>query len=238
MVSVLIKCIYINASYNPRGVRSSILASYSRSMREVAYNKFNRVCVCVCVCMYVCACERACPFPHKSETFDRFSCSSLYQSRLKSSWTRHIAPSRNFVEMRWRSLFRSTSLGKRCTSYNAPPASRKRAADRWWLGNFLPRSSLFMVEKAQKSHGARSELNSVFGLGKWIGGTPLEHPSCSPDISPCDLWAFPVVKRELRGKKFRSDERSAVRCKKCIACQGRYFEEETVTALPQSFDSE
>jgi hypothetical protein len=52
------------------------------------------------------------------------------------------------------SLYRSISLGKRCTSYNAPPTSRKRAADRWSLRNFLPRSSLLMVGKAQKSHGA------------------------------------------------------------------------------------
>jgi hypothetical protein len=41
---------------------------------------------------------------------------------------------------------------------NATPTSRKRAADRWPLRNFLPRSSLFMVGKAQKSHGARSGL--------------------------------------------------------------------------------
>jgi hypothetical protein len=46
----------------------------------------------------------------------------LYESRLKSSWT-HITPNWNFVEVRWRSLFRSTSLGKWCTSYNAPPTS-------------------------------------------------------------------------------------------------------------------
>jgi hypothetical protein len=35
-----------------------------------------------------------------------------------------------FVEVRWRSLFRSTSLGKRFTSYNAPPTSRKRRLER------------------------------------------------------------------------------------------------------------
>jgi hypothetical protein len=43
-----------------------------------------------------------------------------YEGRLKSSWTQLITPSRNFVEVRWRSRFRSTSLGKRCTSYNTP----------------------------------------------------------------------------------------------------------------------
>jgi hypothetical protein len=82
----------------------------------------------------------------------------IYEDRLESSWTHLITPSRNFVEVRWRSLFRSTFLGKWCTSYNAPPTSRKRAADRWSLRNFLPRSSLFMAGKAQKLHGARSVL--------------------------------------------------------------------------------
>jgi hypothetical protein len=43
---------------------------------------------------------------------------------------------------------------------------------------------------------------------KWIGGTPLEHPPYSPDLATCDFWAFPTMKRELRGKKFR---RSAAR---------------------------
>jgi hypothetical protein len=31
------------------------------------------------------------------------------------------------------------------------------------------------------------------------------------DLTPCDFWAFPTMKRELRGKKFRSDQRSATR---------------------------
>jgi hypothetical protein len=53
-----------------------------------------------------------------------------YEGRSKSSWTNLITPNRNFVEVRWRSLFRSTSLGKRCTSYNVPPTSRKRSVDR------------------------------------------------------------------------------------------------------------
>jgi hypothetical protein len=66
-----------------------------------------------------------------------------------------------------------------------------------------------MIRRAEKSHGARSELNPVLGLKKWIGGTPLEHPPYSPDLAPCDFWAFPTMKMGLRGKKFRSDERFA-----------------------------
>jgi hypothetical protein len=77
------------------------------------------------------------------------------------------------VEVQWRSLFRSTSLGKRCTCYNAPPNSRKRATDRWSLRNFLPRSSLIVVGRVQKSHGARSELNSVIGLEKLDRWNPI-----------------------------------------------------------------
>jgi hypothetical protein len=30
-------------------------------------------------------------------------------------------------------------------------------------------------------------------------------------LAPCDFWAFPTMKRELRGKKFQSDQRSAAR---------------------------
>jgi hypothetical protein len=54
--------------------------------------------------------------------------------------------------------------------YKAPPTSRKRASDRWSLWNFLPRSSLFMVQKGQKSLGARSGLYDGCS-----NGVPLIH---------------------------------------------------------------
>jgi hypothetical protein len=59
----------------------------------------------------------------------------------------------------------------------------------------------------------RRDLNWILcsAWKKWIGGTPLEHPPQSPDLVPCNFWAFPTMKRELRGKKFRSDQRSAAR---------------------------
>jgi hypothetical protein len=88
-----------------------------------------------------------------------------------------------------------------------------------------------MVGKAQKSQGARSELNSVFGLKKLISGTPLEHPPYSY-ISPHAISGL------LQSWKGRSEARNfgvingfqhvfkkwVERCKKCIAFQGKYFE--------------
>jgi hypothetical protein len=94
------------------------------------------------------------------------------------------------MEVRWRSLSRSTSLGKRCTSYNAQPTSRKRAAGRWSLTNFLPRSSLFTVWKAQKSHGAGSELNSVFGLVKVDWWNPIRTSTIQSRSRPMRFLVF------------------------------------------------
>jgi hypothetical protein len=113
----------------------------------------------------------------------------MYESRLKSSWTHLITPSLNFVDVRWR-FFQSTTLPKRCTCYNAPPTSRKRAADRWSVWNFLPRSSLLMVGKAQKSHGARSELNSVFGLEEMDQWNPMRTSAIQSASHPIRFLAF------------------------------------------------
>jgi hypothetical protein len=117
----------------------------------------------------------------------------IYVGRLKSSWTHLITPSRNFVEVRWHCLFRSISFGKRWTSYNVPPTSRKRAADR----NFLPRSSLYVAGKAQKPHVARSEL-----YGGCSDGVPPIHffqaehriQSCNAD-APLRKYLFPHSKK-------------------------------------------
>jgi hypothetical protein len=77
----------------------------------------------------------------------------IYVGRLQSSWTHLITLSRNFVEVRWRSLFRSNSLGKRCTSYNALAISRKRATDRWSLGNFCFGAPFSWLEKPRNRMG-------------------------------------------------------------------------------------
>jgi hypothetical protein len=122
-----------------------------------------------------------------------------YEDHLKSSWTHVITPSRKFVEVRWRSLFPSISLGKRCTSYNAPPTSRKRAADRWPLRNLFLRISLFMVGKFQKLHGARSGL---------YGG-------CSNGVPPIHffqaVYRIQFRSRPMRFLGFSSHEKGAPR---------------------------
>jgi hypothetical protein len=38
-----------------------------------------------------------------------------------------------------------------------------------------------------------------------IGGTPVQHLPCRPDLTPCDFWAFPKLKLELGGQKFSTD---------------------------------
>ena len=39
-----------------------------------------------------------------------------------------------------------------------------------------------------------------------ICGTARKHPPYSPDLAPCDFWAFPTPKRQLRGKRLPSDD--------------------------------
>jgi hypothetical protein len=66
------------------------------------------------------------------------------------------------------------------------------------------------------------------------------------DLAPCDFWAFPTMKKgsseagnfEVINGLQHVFEKWVERCKKFIACQGRYFEKDTVTAPPLSFDSD
>jgi hypothetical protein len=97
------------------------------------------------------------------------------------------------------SFSKKTSLGKRCASYNAPPTSRKRAADRWSLRNFLHRTSIFMVEKSQKLHGVRSGLYS----------------GCSDGVPPIHFfqaeYRIQFRSRPMRFLEFSNHEKGAPR---------------------------
>ncbi len=75
----------------------------------------------------------------------------------------------------------------------------------------------------------------------------LSHPAYSPDLAPCDFWAFPALKAKLRGRRFanigalqqeirtllrrtpKEDFEGAiydmpVQWSKCVEAQGEYFE--------------
>jgi hypothetical protein len=130
---------------------------------------------------------------------------------LQSSWTNLITPSQNFVEVQWRSLFRSTSLGKRCTSYNTPPTSRKRAADRWSPRNFLPRSSSSWLENPRNRMGRDLDCMTDVLMGFHRSSFSKPNTEFNSDLAPWDFWAFPTTKKDLWGKEFRSGQRSAAR---------------------------
>jgi hypothetical protein len=51
-----------------------------------------------------------------------------------------------------------------------------------------------MVEQDNaRPHMAKVAMNAPTE----INGTALEHPPYSPDLTPCNFWAFPTMKREL-----------------------------------------
>jgi hypothetical protein len=59
-----------------------------------------------------------------------------------------------------------------------------------YFENFLPRSSIFMLGKAQKSHGARYQLNSVFGLEKVDRWNPIRTSAIKSRSRPMRFLGF------------------------------------------------
>jgi hypothetical protein len=66
----------------------------------------------------------------------------------------------------------------------------KCTADRSSLRNFLPQSSLFVLRKAQNSHGMKSELNFVFGLGKVDRWNPIRTSAIQSRSRPMRFLCF------------------------------------------------
>ena len=129
-------------------------------------------------------------------------------------------------------------------------AMRKKRPD-------LLKKQWFLLQDNARPHIAAVALAALTE----IGGTALKHPPYSPDLVPCDFWAFPTLKRQLCRKRFSSDDevRNATAavlkgmpqnnlfhvfesfikcCKKCIQCEGRYFEKEKIVGPVESSNSE
>jgi hypothetical protein len=81
----------------------------------------------------------------------------------------------------------------------------------------------------------------------WWGSTDPLFPSRTQNSIHISLHAISGLFRPWKGSSEARNfkvvnghvfEKWVERCKKCIACQGRYFEKETVTAPTKSYDSE
>jgi hypothetical protein len=136
---------------------------------------------------------------------------SLYEGRLKSSWTHLITPSLNFVEVRWRSLFRSTSLGKRYTSHNASLLQNLLQTvdpfETYCLG--APFAWLEMLRN-RMGRDLDCMVDILMGFHRSTFSKP--NTELNSDLAPCDFCFFlSTMKRELRGKELWSNQRSAAR---------------------------
>jgi histone-lysine N-methyltransferase SETMAR len=70
------------------------------------------------------------------------------------------------------------------------------------------REKLFLLQDNARPHTTKMAMDTLTEIGR----TPLEHPPYSPDLAPCDFCAFPTMKKELQGKKFRSDQEGKTAC--------------------------
>jgi hypothetical protein len=64
-------------------------------------------------------------------------------------------------------------------------------------GGFLSRSSLFMVGKAQNSHGVRSGLYDRCYNGVSPSTFSKPNTEFNSDLTQCDFWTFPTMRREI-----------------------------------------
>jgi hypothetical protein len=96
-------------------------------------------------------------------------------------------------------LQRSTHFSKTCCRPFAASFRRSLGAHFSWLKK--PRNCM------------RRDLNCTADVLIGFHRSSFSKPNTefNSDLAPCDLWAFPTIKMELRGKKLRSDQRSAAR---------------------------
>jgi hypothetical protein len=107
--------------------------------------------------------------------------------------------------------FSKYSLGKRCTYYNAPLTSRKflRTVDHFEISCL--EAPFSWLKKPRNLMGR--DLDWMADVLSGFHRSNFSRPSkeFNSDLAPCNFWAFPTMKKGLRGKKFGSDQGSAAR---------------------------
>jgi hypothetical protein len=96
-------------------------------------------------------------------------------------------------------LQRSTHFPKTCCRPFAASYRRSLGAPFSWL------------EKSKNRMGRDLDCMADVLMGFHRSNFSKPNTEFNSDLAPCDFWAFQTMKREIRGKKFRSDQRSAAR---------------------------
>ncbi len=128
-----------------------------------------------------------------------------------------------------------------------------------WKGGFDGKTDHdFILHMDNASVHGGLEALTFYGENNF---TLLSHPPYSPDLAPCDYWAFPALKAKLRGTKFRNiteaqaevrrqfrltpqaDFEQAIydlpiRWSKCCSAGGDYFEGTNTTFNPEDLPAE
>jgi hypothetical protein len=135
----------------------------------------------------------------------------IYEGCLKSLWTRLITPSRNFVEVRWRSLFRSTPVTSDALLTTLYPVLENllQTVDHFEISCLRAPFSWLEKPRNCKERDLDCMADVLMGFHRSTFSKP--NTEFNSYLAPCDFWAFPTMKRDLRGKKFRSDQRSTAR---------------------------
>jgi hypothetical protein len=101
------------------------------------------------------------------------------------------------------------------------------------------------LEKPRNHMGRDLNCTADVLMGFHSSTFSMPNTEFNSNIAPCNFWAFPTTKRSSKARNLKVInglqhifEKWVEHCKKCIACQGRYFEKETITTPPQSFNSE
>jgi hypothetical protein len=160
---------------------------------------------------------------------------------FENFWTHVITPNQNFVEVRWRSLFRSTSLEamhflQRSTSFS------KTCCRPLITSKFLP----FHGWKSTEITWDKIWIELCVQLWKSGSAEPHQNNCHTVHISPHAISELFQPRRgisearnfEVINGLWHVFEKWVERFKKRIACHTKYFEKETVTAPPQSSNSE
>ncbi len=123
---------------------------------------------------------------------------------------------------------------------------RRKHPDLWNDQNFI----LLQDNALPHTSDDAEEYFDQMGMELW------KHPAYSPDISPCDYWAFPLLKSKIRGYRFQTLEDlkttvkrelaniplsefqncfdNLLRCyRKCVEAGGAYFEGQGKRGLPK-----